>query len=35
MNILVKFFVGVVLLSAGYVLCNNALKQIGKKMLTL
>lgn len=29
MNILVKLFVGVVLLSAGYGLCNNALKQIG------
>jgi len=35
MNIIIKAFIGVVLISAGYVLCNAALQQLGKKMLTL
>lgn len=34
-NTAVKLFVGVVLLTAGTVVCNDALKQVGKKLLKL
>ena len=35
MNTTVKLFVGVALLGAGTVVCNEALKQLGKKLLQL